>query len=145
MRKGNHSFTFYFILISIIVLFSNCGGLTSQSVDLNDRMKVYQNTPLEVFKAIQDYCLTEGYTIEMSDKELGTLSTGYKSRGGIMKEGRIKLNFNISKLGDDKSKLVIIATIEEQDKRGNWHADQSISGAWTDLYKIMLNDISSRL
>ena len=144
MKKYNQIVVCLFSLLLIIAL-NACGGLTSTSVSMKNRVKIYSSSYTNVFKAVLDYCSSDGYAIQTIDKELGIIQTDYKSRGGIMKEGRIKLNFALSKLDDNKTKLVLIARIEEQDKIGNWHADQSLSGAWEDVYAIIFKNISERL
>jgi hypothetical protein len=144
MKKFNQIIICFFSLFLIIALYA-CGGLTSTSVSIEDRARIYSSSYTDVFKAVLAYCSSNGYAIQIIDKELGIIQTDYKSRGGIMKEGRIKLNFTLSKFDDNKTKVVLIARIEEQDKIGNWHADQSLSGAWEDVYAIIFKDIFERL
>jgi NAD(P)H-dependent FMN reductase len=136
---------FLHIFILAMIIFYSCGGLTSQSVALENRTRIFSNSYTDVFKAIVDFCNREGFAIQTVDKELGILQTDYKSSGGIMTEGRIKLNFTLSKFEENQTKVVLIAVIEEQDKRGNWHADQSLTGAWEDVYKIIFDSVSKTL
>ena len=145
MKKCCSPKIIYSFSIFLIISFYACGGLTSTSVSIENRTRTYSSSYKEVFKAVLDYCSSEGYAIQSNDKDLGIIQTDYKSRGGFLKEGRIKLNFNLNEVEDKKTKIVLIATIEEQDRRGNWHADQSVSGAWEDVYEIIFNNISERL
>lgn len=132
----------YFLLI----ILTACA--TMQTINVENRSRIYNADYNKVLKAILSYCNEYSFPITYVNENLGIINTDYKENAGaskILGNYRYKLNYNISKIDDNKTKVVINANYEVQGAFGTWTQSNMSENQAKELYETLLNRINERL
>jgi hypothetical protein len=134
-------------LIALLFLFiAACSSI--QIGNSNYKARTFDADYSIAFTAIEDFCKDSNLKILSADKELGLIktdyvefvSTGSSSKGNL----RSKINFNLSKTDENKTKVTITLIVERQNN--NLWMETTMNQDWTmQTYRNLWNVIGSKL
>lgn len=133
----------YFLLI----ILTACA--TMQTVNIENRSRIYDADYNRVLKAIISYCNEYSFPVNYVNENLGIITTDYRENDGTSKlligNYRTKLNYNVSKIDENKTKVVVHINYEEQGTFGAWKQATLTESKAIEIYETVLNRINERL
>jgi hypothetical protein len=137
-----------YILALLISLLLGC-AVTMQTLDVTQRSRTFNNNYPTIIKAINEYCIEKGFAITTMDRENGIVNTDYKEGTATSKlffgNTRAKINFSISKISDDSTKVTLLASTEEQRGLVGWQQMTMNESSAQDFYNQIFDGITKNI
>lgn len=137
------------IAILTLVLTGGCATTTMQTLDVSSRSRAYEADFTATFRAVVAYCTDHGFAVTMADRELGIINTDYKMTdpGSISTvltgNGRAKLNFTVQRITDKTTKVIALASLEQQGAFGTWKQASGNESQAKKQYDTILGNIGT--
>lgn len=137
------------LLLVIITSFILFGCATTQSLDVSKRTKIFINPYEDVFKAALEYCNERGFPITNADKDIGYIVTGFRESDAtaafFFGNKRANINFNLSELAPDRTKVILNISFQSQGSFGSWKQQNVLESVAEDAYKDVFKGLSEIL